>query len=161
MVQLTEDILAFLSGRRIASIATLNPDNSIHVTAVWYLFEGDAFYIGLSSHSRKWKNCMARPQVTLMIDSRIAAKERGVTAIGTAHPITGDESKLWNRKIHERYLTPAAINDPLVGGVYAEGDDVTLKITPEKWLTWDIAAHDAKNLGGRLSSLNYAYPLDM
>jgi nitroimidazol reductase NimA-like FMN-containing flavoprotein (pyridoxamine 5'-phosphate oxidase superfamily) len=160
MGQLTDDIRTFLSERRIASIATLNADHSIHVTAV-YLFEEDAFYIGLSSHSRKWKNCMARPQVTLMIDSRIAAKERGITAIGTAQAITGDESKVWNRKIHERYLTPEAINDPLVGGVYAAGDDVTLKITPEKWLTWDIAAHDAKNLGGRLSSRNYAYPLDV
>ena len=58
-------------------------------------------------------------------------------------------------------MTPDAIHDPLVGGVYAAGDDVTLKIVVQKWLTWDIAVHDAKNLGGRLSSRNYTFPLDI
>lgn len=160
MAKLDNDLRTFLGGRRIASIATVNPDNTIHVTAVWYLFENDIFYIGLSSHSRKWKNSIVRPQVSIMVDSRVPAKERGATAIGTVQQITGDESKLWVRKIHERYLTPEALNDPLVGGVYATGDDVTMKITPDKWLSWDIAEHDAKNLGGRLGSRNYTYPLE-
>jgi nitroimidazol reductase NimA-like FMN-containing flavoprotein (pyridoxamine 5'-phosphate oxidase superfamily) len=161
MAELNNNLRAFIGERRIASVATINPDNSIHITAVWYLFEDDIFYIGVSSHSRKWKNIIVRPQVSIMIDSRVAAKERGITAIGAVQQITGDESKLWVRRIHERYLTPDALDDPMVGSVYAVGDDVTMKIIPQQWLTWDIAEHDAKNLGGRLSNHNYTYPLDL
>ena len=161
MAELNDDWRSFLQGRRVATFATRNADNALHLTAVWYLFEDDAFYLAISSHSRKWQNSLTRPQVSIMVDSRIPAKERGITAIGLAEHITGDEARQWNRKVHERYLTPDAINDPLVGGVYAAGDDVTLKILPQQWLTWDIAVHDAKNLGGRLSRRNYTFPLDM
>jgi nitroimidazol reductase NimA-like FMN-containing flavoprotein (pyridoxamine 5'-phosphate oxidase superfamily) len=161
MTKLTDEIRTFLNGRRIATIATLNIDYSIHLTAVWYLFEDDNFYLALSSHSRKWKNSVARPDVSIMIDSRIPAKERGVTAIGTPEQITGDAARQWVRKVHERYLTNAALDDPKVGGVYAAGDDVVIKLIPHKWLTWDIAVHDAKNLEGRLSSRNYTHPLDI
>jgi hypothetical protein len=161
MFELNDDWRSFLQGRRIATFATRNPDNALHLTAVWYLFEADVFYLAISSHSRKWHNSLARPQVSLMVDSRIPAKERGITAIGLAEHITGEEAKQWNRKVHARYLTLEAINDPLVGSVYAAGDDVTLKIVTQQWLIWDIALHDAKNLGGRLGNLNYTFPLDI
>lgn len=160
MAKLTDDWRSFLQARRIATFATHNADNAIHLTALWYLFEDDTFYLAVSSRSRKWKNCIARPQVSIMVDSRIPAKERGITAIGLAQAITGDESEDWNGKIHARYLTPDAILDPSVGGIYAAGDDVTIKIVPQRWLTWDIGEYDAKSLGGRLSSRNYIFPLD-
>jgi hypothetical protein len=161
MAELNDDWRSFLRGRRIATFATRNADDALHLTAVWYIFEDDAFYLAVSSRSQKWKNSIARPQVSIMVDSRIPAKERGLTAIGLAEPITGDESEDWNGKIHARYLAPDAILDPAVGGVYAAGDDVTIKIVVQKWLTWDIAEYDAKSLGGRLSSHNYVFPLDL
>jgi Pyridoxamine 5'-phosphate oxidase len=161
MFELNDVWRSFLQGRRIATFATRNTDNGLHLTAVWYIFEDDCFYLAVSSRSHKWKNCIVRPQVSLMVDSRIPAKECGITAIGLAETITGDESEDWNRKVHAHYLTPDAILDPMVGGVYAAGDDVTIKIVPQKWLTWDIGIYDTKSLGGRLSSHNYVFPLDL
>jgi PPOX class probable F420-dependent enzyme len=160
MAELTDEIRTFLKGRRIASLATINADGTAQVTAVWYLFEDDTFYFGMSSNSQKWKNAIARPQATVMVDARIPAKEFGVTAIGPVELLTGAQSQPWNRKIHERYLTPEAIQDPLVGPVYAESDNVTIKLMPRKWLRWSVQEFDEEAFDGRLNRNSYVYPLD-
>jgi general stress protein 26 len=49
-----------LSRRLIASLGTENDDGSIHLTAVWYLFEGGCLYVATSSHSRKARNVPSR-----------------------------------------------------------------------------------------------------
>ncbi len=36
--------LPLVEGRRIASLGTLNEDGSVHLTAVWYLYEDGCFY---------------------------------------------------------------------------------------------------------------------
>jgi len=60
----------FLKGRFIASLGTENEDGSIHLTAVWYLFEGNCLYVATSSRSRKARNVLSRPKASLMVDSR-------------------------------------------------------------------------------------------
>ena len=42
-----------LSGRHIASLGTESEDGSIHLTAVWFLYEGGCLYVATSSRSRK------------------------------------------------------------------------------------------------------------
>jgi hypothetical protein len=37
-----------LSGRRIASLGTESDDGSVHLTAVWYVFEGGCLYVATS-----------------------------------------------------------------------------------------------------------------
>ena len=151
----------FLQHRYIATIATQNADNSIHLTAVWYLFEEGSLYIATSSRTRKSKNVMARPRASLMIDSRSPGKERGVTAIGTAELISGTQSQELNLRIHHRYLSPAAISDPQIGPVFAAFDDVTIRLRPASWISWDMATLDAQAFGGRLGRTpGYMLPLD-
>ena len=41
-----------LGGKYIASIATQNPDGSIHMVAVWFWFDGSHVFVGTSSRSR-------------------------------------------------------------------------------------------------------------
>lgn len=151
----------FLRGRHIATLATENADGSIHLTAVWYLFEDGCLYVTTSSKSRKGLNAMARPRASLMVDSRKPAKERGVTAAGKVEVISGGESQAIGRRIHERYLSGAAMADPQVEKVFAAFDDITLKITPAWWFTWDMAALDAQAFGGKLGSTpGYMLALD-
>ena len=45
-----------LDGRHIASLATENPNSSIHMVAVWYWFDGTHVYVATSSRSRKARN---------------------------------------------------------------------------------------------------------
>ena len=150
-----------LQRRVIATLGTENSDGSIHLTAVWFLFEENSFYIATSSRTKKARNILATPKASLMVDMRKPGTERGLTAACKAELLTGDTSKPLNRRIHSRYLSAAAMADPGVEPVFASFDDVTIRLTVESWFTWDMAALDAQAFGGRLGGTpGYLLPLD-
>jgi len=151
----------FLQGRYIATMASENGDGSIHLIAVWYLFEHGRIFVATSSKSQKARNLAARPKASLMVDARTPGKERGVTATGTVELVSGRQSQEINHRIHSRYLSAEALSDPHVGPVLASFDDVTIRLTPASWITWDMAALDAQAFGGRLGGTpGYMLPLD-
>jgi len=139
-----------LRGRYVATLGTENADGTIHLTAVWYLFEDGSLFIATSSKTRKARNVVARPKASLMVDARKPGTERGVTAAGRVELISGGVSEEINRRLHRRYLSAAALSDPHVGPVFASFDDVTIRLTPVSWIAWDMAVLDAEALGGRL-----------
>ena len=154
------EILQLLKERRIASLATRNADDSVHMTAVWFLYENDCYYVATSSTARKARNAAARPQVSIMLDVRREAKEWGVTAAGTAQLITGEPVRQIVHRIHERYMSAAAIADPQVGPVFAALDDVVLELRPTSWLKWKTADLDNAMFGGKLCGTpGYLLPL--
>lgn len=160
-ITLDPTLQEFLRGRHIATLGTENNDGTIHLTAVWYLFESGCLFIATSFKTQKARNVAARPKASLMVDARKPGTERGVTAAGGVQVISGDQSKEINRRIHTRYLSAAAISDPHVGPVFASFDDVTLRLTPVSWFSWDMAALDAQAFGGRLGGTpGYVLPLD-
>jgi general stress protein 26 len=79
-----------LRGRYIATLGTENADGTIHLTAVWYLFEDGYLFIATSSKSRKACNIAARTKASLMVDVRKPGAERGVTGAGSAELISGE-----------------------------------------------------------------------
>jgi len=149
-----------LTGRLIASLGTENEDGSIHLTAVWYLFEGGCLYVATSSRSRKARNVLSRPKASLMVDTRTPASERGLVAVCTAEVIRGESSKQINARIHRRYMSEAAMADPRAGGTMAAMDDITLKLTPTGWYTWDMRVLDDALFGGTMKTSGYLLPLD-
>ncbi len=150
-----------LQGRYIATLGTENPDGTIHLTAVWYLFEDGCLFVATSSKTQKARNLLARPKASLMIDARKPGTERGVTAAGSVEVISDSRSQEINRRIHGRYLSLAAISDPHIGPVFASFDDVAIRISPHSWISWDMAALDAQAFGGRLGKTpGYMLPLD-
>jgi PPOX class probable F420-dependent enzyme len=150
-----------LRGRYIATLGTENADGTIHMTAVWYLFEDGHLFVATSSKSRKARNIAARPKASLMVDVRKPGAERGVNAAGRAEMISGGKSQEINRRIHNRYMSAAAMSDPQIGPVFASFDDVTLRLTPVSWTGWDMATLDAQAFGGRLGTTpGYLLPLD-
>lgn len=141
--------LSLLEGRRIASLGTLNEDGSPHLTAVWYLYQDDCFFVATSSRSRKARNLAKRPHATLMVETRKPGSERGVTATGSMEIISGEKAHELNRRIHQRYMSEAAVADPKVGGVLAQFDDIALKLRPQTWTWWDMPELDALYFDGR------------
>jgi predicted pyridoxine 5'-phosphate oxidase superfamily flavin-nucleotide-binding protein len=152
-----EEILA---GRFIASLGTANEDGSIHLTAVWYLYDGGCLYVATSSRTRKARNVAARPKASLMVDSRNPASERGLVALCTVDVIAGESSREINARIHGRYMSKAALADPRAGGTMAALDDITLKLTPTGWYAWDMREFDAAVFGGTMKTPGYLLPLD-
>jgi PPOX class probable F420-dependent enzyme len=159
--QLDPALQGLLQGHSIATLGTENENGSIHLTAVWYLFEDGHLFVATSSKSRKARNIAARPKASLMLDVRRPGAERGVNAAGTAELISGDRSREINHRIHSRYISAAAISDPHVGPVFASFDDVTIRISPVSWTAWNMAVLDAQAFGGKLGGTpGYLLPLD-
>jgi general stress protein 26 len=150
-----------LQRRLIATLGTENADGTIHLTAVWFLFDENSFYIATSSKTKKARNILAKPKASLMVDLRKPGTERGLTAACKAELLTGDRSRLLNHRIHSRYLSAAAMADPGIEPVFASFDDVTIRLTPESSFTWDMATLDAQAFGGRLGGTpGYLLSLD-
>jgi nitroimidazol reductase NimA-like FMN-containing flavoprotein (pyridoxamine 5'-phosphate oxidase superfamily) len=151
----------FLAGRFIASLATENPDASIHVVAVWFWFDGAHVFVATSSRSRKARNLQSSPKVSLMVDSRDPAASCGITIVGNGQILTGDSSRQKNAEIHRKYLSPKALADAKVGPVFAAWDDVTIQITPASVITWDMRQADHQFFGGAMeSNPTYLLPLE-
>ena len=149
-----------LVGRFIASLGTQNEDGSIHLTAVWYVFDGGCLYVATSSRSRKARNALSRPRASLMVDIRKPGAERGLVALCSVDVIAGESSKEINARIHRRYMSEAALGDPRAGGTMAAMDDITLKLTPTGWYEWDMRILDDALFGGSMKTPGYLLPLD-
>jgi nitroimidazol reductase NimA-like FMN-containing flavoprotein (pyridoxamine 5'-phosphate oxidase superfamily) len=127
---------------------------------VWYLFEGGCLYVATSSRSRKARNVSSRPKASLMVDLRTPASERGLVAVCRAEVIRGENSKEINARIHSRYMSEAALSDSRAGGTMAAMDDITLKLTPTGWYTWDMRILDDMLFSGAMKTPGYLLPLD-
>ncbi len=149
-----------LMGRLIATLGTENEDGSIHLTAVWYLFDDGCLYVATSSRTRKARNVAARPKASLMVDIRRPGSERGLVAVCTTGVIAGEGSREINARIHLRYVSEAALADPRLGGTMAAMDDVTLRLTPTCWYAWDMGTLDDTIFGGAMKTPGYLLPLD-
>lgn len=134
-----------LAARLIANLATLNPDGSVHLVAMWFLWE-DAVLFPTSGRSQKARNVARDPRASVMIDdSRGGLDVRGVTFAGQAEILRGKEAALINSRIHRKYLTEAAFElDPVAEAV--RHDDVTIRFVPERGRMWDLSGYEATRL---------------
>jgi PPOX class probable F420-dependent enzyme len=158
----TSDALVreLLDGRYIASLATTNPDGSIHVVAVWYHFDGNHINVATSSRSRKARNLPAHPKASIMIDARDPLASRGVNVAGVVQILKKQDSLNCNLQVHRKYLSAPALADPRVGSVFAAWDDITLQITPTSVIYWDMRDVDRQVLGGAFQqNPEYLLPL--
>jgi Pyridoxamine 5''-phosphate oxidase. len=141
-----------LEGRHDATLATQDADGSLHQAPVWHIFRNEKVFVGTSSFTHKFRNVVARPTASLVVDVRTPGTERWVAGSGPVTILRGEESQKIVAAIHERYLTPEARQDPKVGPIFAGGDDVTLCIQPAKWRSWAAADLDAQFFGGILAA---------
>jgi PPOX class probable F420-dependent enzyme len=145
---------AFLAERRIAVLQTEDPDGAAYLTAIWFAFEDGAFLVPTSATSRKGRNARERPRGAILVDAR-GPEFRGVAASGRIELVEGEAALELNARIHRRYVTDAGMADPDLGGQLSAGDDVTLRLTPERWQEWDLEPF----FGTKLSDPRFAEPL--
>jgi PPOX class probable F420-dependent enzyme len=151
MSTLNDAMRVFLYGRHYATLATVNEDGSMHLTPVWYLFENECFFIDTAASDRKVRNILARPEVSIVVDSRTPGAERWVSTTGQGEIVRGEEAKALNAKILQRYLTKAGQEEPRVGAVFEAAADATIAIKPQVWRAWDLKNLDEQFFGGMLA----------
>lgn len=151
------EVVEFLEGRRIASLATLDHDGSIQQTAVWYLYRDRQLMIPTVSTYRKVAYLRTRPQASVMVDSRSMEGMKGVCVEGGATILEGPEALELNMEIHARYLTEAAAAHPVIGPAFDEGDDTTIVIDCDRVRFWDMTVGE---LGVLFDDPAYLHTLD-
>lgn len=116
-----------------AVVGTLNPDGSIHLAFVIFVWHEGRFYFETASMTQKVKNVRRNPTASFAIDPP------GFMAMaeGTARVIEGEEAARFNRMVREKNLTDEAVDT--VGEAWGEFDDVTVEITPHRWRSWSSA----------------------
>jgi PPOX class probable F420-dependent enzyme len=144
----------FLAERRIAVLSTEDPDGLPYLTAIWFAYEDGAFLVPTGGTSRKARNARERPRGAIVVDARGPAF-RGVAAGGRIEIVEGGEALALNARIHRRYITEQGMAERDVGGLLTDGDDVTLRLVPERWQEWDLELF----FGTRLGDPRLAEPL--
>ena len=149
-----DDALAgeLLDARLIATLATLNGDGSIHLVAMWFLWDGEAVLIPTSRATRKVRNVERDPRATVMVDdSRGGFDLRGITLVGRAEIERGEAALELNRRVHLKYVTGEGLALEPVRR-YLSTDDVTIRFMPERMSSWDLAATEQARIlaAGRL-----------
>jgi PPOX class probable F420-dependent enzyme len=117
-----------------ALLATRNPDGSIHAVPVIFRYADGVLSIATSSATRKARNVAACPDVTVTVDDR--DNTRWVSAVGQAELITGARSRELNDQLYRRWMTADGL--AVIGRILADEEDVTISVTPRRWLAWDI-----------------------
>jgi hypothetical protein len=113
-----------------ATIGTLNPDGSIHLAFVIFLWEDGRLYFETASMTKKARNVAARPTASFAFEGQgFMAMAEGVGRV-----IDGGEAHAINRRLREKYLTTEAVET--VGAAWGSVDDVAVEITPTKWRSW-------------------------
>ena len=127
-----------LGGRLIANLATFNPDRTIHLVAMWFLWDGEVVLSPTHEGTRKAKNLQRDPRATVMIDdSRGGFDLRGVTLVCHADIVHSPRSLELNRSVHGKYVTETGLELEPVGR-YLATDDVTLRLRPVRISSWDL-----------------------
>ncbi len=136
---LSEDLPRELLGARlIASLATLNDDGSIHVVAMWFLWDGQAVLIPTNHATRKARNLERDSRATVMIDdSRGGFDLRGLTLVGRGEIVRGQAALELNRRIHLKYVTDDGLALEPVRR-YLATDDITIRFRPGRVSSWDL-----------------------
>jgi general stress protein 26 len=159
-MKLSEHQRLILKQRRIASVATIDPEGFPHLTAVWFHFDGDSLSLAIPSKSVKYRNLKLNKKLSIMIDTRDTGSETGISMSGIAEILMGQEAQVAIKTIHSKYITKEGIEEPSVGPLFASFDDVAVKLKPEKIISWDMSALDQQIFNGKLSKLSLLYPTE-
>lgn len=147
-----------LSKTLIANLATIDKDGGIHIIPMWFLRIGNDICIPTSCKTHKYRNLLARPRASVMIDiSNAGLNLRGVLIKGNVELVYGEDARQINRSIHMKYVTPEALNNPRVASYLSEGDDITVKVQMDHLVSWNLANSDA---GKAIQTGGWFYSLD-
>lgn len=131
---------AFLAEQRTVRVATASPDGRPHVSPLWYVWDGEAFWLYSLVRSQRWADLARNPACSVVVDAGEDYLElRGVELSGRVEvvgevPRTGAPApaalERAERLFAERYHG---------GGALAlDGRHAWLRLRPERQYTWDF-----------------------
>jgi PPOX class probable F420-dependent enzyme len=137
-VRMTDaEVAAFLAAPRTLNVATIGPDGTIHLVAMWYVMQGVSPVFTTYGKTQKVANLRRDPRLTAMVEAGDDyGSLRGVELVGTAELIEdfGEVVALVST-IGAHYGARGAGQDP----VRAAAKRVGVRLVPERVVSWDHA----------------------
>jgi hypothetical protein len=134
--QPTQAEIEDLLGQRLtAAVATKNPDGSIHLAYVIFLYENGKMYWETASSTRKARNLAVRPTTSFLVDGDASSgTSLMVSGSGSGELLIGSHAEEINQRLRAKYVTDEAIG--VVNDVWGSFDDVCVEVTVDKWRSW-------------------------
>ena len=138
-----EEIDEFLAKERTVIFTCLNKDGTPHSTPLWFLWEGGALYARTMRKLQKVKNVQRDARVSCVVETgeeylRLKSVVINGTCTFEEDPVVQERfSELFGKK----YGVPTTTRGDMPEAVRKHYSDawVLLKVTPEKFITWDNA----------------------
>ncbi|UCH69879.1 MAG: PPOX class F420-dependent oxidoreductase, partial [Candidatus Bathyarchaeota archaeon] len=133
-----QEIEDFLSDGHTARIATVKPNNSPHVTPVWYLWEKNQLWMTIPKDSVKARNIRRNNKVAVTIDTdKPPIKAVIIEGTATIEELTKETERKIDRRMAAKYVKPEYL-DEYIEWSDAQGIEyIYIRIRPEKIITWD------------------------
>jgi PPOX class probable F420-dependent enzyme len=133
-----EEVEEFLREPHNMSVATLGPDDRIHLVAMWYGFlDGDVAF-ETKAKSQKVQNLRRDDRITCLVEEGEAYNElRGLELVGRAE-IVEDRDRLWKIgvSVFERHFGPVTSEtEPAVEAMLHKR--VGVRVQVERVVSWD------------------------
>lgn len=138
IVMADDEIAEFVERSRTATLATLLPDGSPHLVAMWYAVVDGDIWFETKAKSQKAVNVRRNPTVTVMIeDGQTYDTLRGVSISGRAEMADDSESILRvGVSVWERYTGPYTDDmRPLVDKLMH--NRIAVRVVPDRTRSWD------------------------
>lgn len=135
-----EFINSFLDKPILARIATVSPSGQPHVVPLWFGWDGTSLWIHTGAGSRKFRDLLANPLVSVSIDESLSGNgpTKAVILEGRAqlhYPLDAAEQErvAW---IYSRYLGAERVHEKAYEKEIHSPSSGLIQLTPEKILTW-------------------------
>jgi PPOX class probable F420-dependent enzyme len=142
-----EEVDERLASTALARLATYRADGMIHLTPIWFVWDGEKFRLTLGAGRVHLKNLQRDPRISILVDEDprpekgLAAGAWAIMCRGTAE-LSQDPGLI--REVTHAVLAKSlgpADAEQYLEPVMAEGRTV-VTITPQDWLTWDYNKAD-------------------
>ncbi len=133
----------FLTNERTVRMATVNKHGQPHVTALWFVWDGEAMWVNSVVKSRRWADFEQRPDVSALVDAGHDYSElQGAELIGPVEIVADDvDTDAIGRMFSQKYRG----GEPFVQDKWHRW----IRVVPTKVVSWDFRKlPDAKKKPG-------------
>jgi hypothetical protein len=129
---------ALLLSERTCRVATVDASGAPHISALWFVWDGEALWLNSLYKSQRWTNIVRDKRVSVLIDAGEEFSElRGIQISGSAVPI-GEVPRA--AASHADLVEPERLfAEKYTGGhVVYDGRHAWIRVIPEKISSWDF-----------------------
>jgi len=129
------EVASFLAGARTLNVATLNPDGTIHLVAMWFVMHGTSPVFWTYGKSQKARNLSRDPRLSALAEDGDSYDTlRGVQFTGAAEVITDPARVL---RVGEELAAKYEGSGPGSDTSRAAAKRVAVILHPARIVSWD------------------------